>query len=258
MMSKRRIIKVFIVAYLISIPLTTNAKLWDRGDGLIYDDELDITWLQDANYALTSGYIGNLGRMTWQQAMAWAEQLEYEGFDDWRLPTALGPNGEYPGLVYNGLGEMAHLYYTTLGNTFGGGEKNYEPFINVTGYWYWTSTEHNESLAWYLQLGNGSQNTDPKTMPFNAWAVRDGDVTAFVDPIDDPVEKEPEPIEEPVQEEPIEEEPVEVPIEDTPIKDTIIEEPIYETIEEPIENPPIQPSGGGGDGGGGCFISSLQ
>jgi len=32
------------------------AILTDRGGGLIYDDDLNITWLQDANYADTSGY----------------------------------------------------------------------------------------------------------------------------------------------------------------------------------------------------------
>ena len=28
-----------------------NATLWDRGGGLLYDDVLNITWLQNANYA---------------------------------------------------------------------------------------------------------------------------------------------------------------------------------------------------------------
>jgi len=34
----------------------SNAGLIDRGEGMIYDDVLDITWLQDSNYAKTSGY----------------------------------------------------------------------------------------------------------------------------------------------------------------------------------------------------------
>ena len=38
------------------ITLSANAALYDRGNGLIYDDVLDITWLQDANHAKTSGY----------------------------------------------------------------------------------------------------------------------------------------------------------------------------------------------------------
>ena len=35
------------------LTLSANAALYDRGNGLIYDDILDITWLQDANYAAT-------------------------------------------------------------------------------------------------------------------------------------------------------------------------------------------------------------
>ena len=33
-----------------------RAALIDRGGGLIYDDALNVTWLQDANYAKTSGF----------------------------------------------------------------------------------------------------------------------------------------------------------------------------------------------------------
>ena len=39
---------------LISTSLHSQAALYDRGNGLIYDDVLDITWLQDANYAKTT------------------------------------------------------------------------------------------------------------------------------------------------------------------------------------------------------------
>lgn len=44
-----------------------QATLTDCGGGLIYDDVLNITWLQDANYAQTSGYDAN-GRMEWSAA----------------------------------------------------------------------------------------------------------------------------------------------------------------------------------------------
>ena len=68
-----------------------NALLYDRGGGLIYDSDQNITWLQDANYAKTSGYDSD-GRMTWDNAVAWANQLEYQGYKDWRLPTTVdGP-----------------------------------------------------------------------------------------------------------------------------------------------------------------------
>ena len=40
----------------ISLSGAAQAALFDRGGGLIYDDVLNVTWLQDANYAKTSGY----------------------------------------------------------------------------------------------------------------------------------------------------------------------------------------------------------
>jgi len=78
----------------VGIPLLStlsNAALIDRGGGLIYDDVLDITWLQDTNYALTNG--DDDGRMSWTEANAWAAGLSYYDavrdvtYDDWRLPT---------------------------------------------------------------------------------------------------------------------------------------------------------------------------
>ena len=32
-----------------SLPITVGAELFDQGGSLIYDDVLDVTWLQDAN-----------------------------------------------------------------------------------------------------------------------------------------------------------------------------------------------------------------
>ncbi len=117
---------------------TAQATLFDRGNGMIYDSDQDLTWLQDANYALTSGYVAanavynsnsaydNIladGRMGWDAAMAWADQLVYGDYDDWRLPTLTDNNhGNY----YNGssLGfnvdtsgsELAYMWYDILGN----------------------------------------------------------------------------------------------------------------------------------------------
>lgn len=132
----------------------SNASLWDRGGGLIYDDVLDITWLQDANYAYTSGYVQDLpspipsdGYMFWEPAKAWAEGLEYydpvreKTWTDWRLPHILPVNGDsYNILAYNADGyngyydlgynisapgsafpgctgsELAYMYHINLGN----------------------------------------------------------------------------------------------------------------------------------------------
>ena len=47
-------IMAIIIVLLVSVS-GVYAALHDRGSGLIYDDVLNITWLQDANYAKTSG-----------------------------------------------------------------------------------------------------------------------------------------------------------------------------------------------------------
>ena len=124
----------------------SEASLWVRGGGLIYDDVLNVTWLQDANYAATSGYSSN-GCMNWQQAKNWASQLEYYDsvrdttWSNWRLPSVSPINGtsfmwypngttvtEYngakdhgynlsaPGSAYEGStgSELAYMYYNNL------------------------------------------------------------------------------------------------------------------------------------------------
>ena len=76
---------VFVAALWVPVP-QAQAGLVDRGGGMLYDTVLNVTWLQDANYAKTSGYCdtpGNClqldGRMTWAKANTWANNLDYGG-----------------------------------------------------------------------------------------------------------------------------------------------------------------------------------
>ena len=48
------------VCMMICMATSANADLIDRGGGLIYDTDLNITWMQDTNPTY----------MTWQNAMA--------------------------------------------------------------------------------------------------------------------------------------------------------------------------------------------
>jgi hypothetical protein len=111
-----------------------QAALIDRGGGLIYDDVLNVTWLQDANYAKTSGYVAD-GLMNWIDATTWADNLVYHDsvrnvtYTDWRLPTASPVNGTtwdldtepYDGTADSGwnitspASELAYMYYVNLG-----------------------------------------------------------------------------------------------------------------------------------------------
>jgi len=124
-----------------------GATLIDRGGGLIYDDVLDITWLQDANLgagsAFDDGFSTTDGRMTWQSAVAWADALVFGGFDDWRLPTLSpidgttfnrafsnnattdrgtartttdGSDGGWRDGAGNPVSELGHMFYVNLGN----------------------------------------------------------------------------------------------------------------------------------------------
>jgi hypothetical protein len=135
---KRVFIFLFTLAMVFGFSVIAHATLWDRGDGLIYDDELNITWLQDANLAATSTFgVGGItdGKMTWETANAWVAAMNaanYLGYNDWRLAEILPVNGssynynfsfigltDYgwnvsaPGSAYAGStgSEMAYVYY---------------------------------------------------------------------------------------------------------------------------------------------------
>lgn len=141
-MTTRTLRALGILAAGVMLSGPARAALYDRGGGLIYDSALNVTWLQDANYAKTSGYDGD-GIMSWYQAVAWADQLSvYDSvrgvtWSDWRLPMVRPINGstfnyklrsdgwsDYgynvaaPGSAYPGAtgSELAYMYYINLGN----------------------------------------------------------------------------------------------------------------------------------------------
>lgn len=170
----KRIYILTIVLLLLMTPFA-QAALVDNGDGTITDTDTGIIWLQDANYAFTSGYDDD-GLMTWDEAMTWAKNLDFAGYTDWRLPNAHDQGSSYYVCVgYNCTeSEMGHLYYTELGNSPGGPLTNTGPFVNVQAWYYWSETERwaLPSQAWDFDLGIGRQYPYDKTYNDNAWAVR--------------------------------------------------------------------------------------
>jgi len=157
---------IFLIVFLLcfSVIGKVNATLWDRGGGLIYDDAFDITWLQDANYAATSGYDAN-GRMTWNDAVAWTDQLIYGYYNDWRLPDI----DDYFQL---------HQYFH-----YGSEVLHTDPFVNVQATYYWTPDAYHPGdetippiYAWAYSFNwSGGYTEMPKLSEYSAWAVRDGD-----------------------------------------------------------------------------------
>lgn len=192
-----------------------DASLIDRGNGLIYDDVLDITWLQDTHLAATDTF-GTLGieadgQMTWDTANQWISAMNtagYKGFHNWRMPTVTPVNGvsfnvdvSFDGSTDKGYNnystsmELSHLFYTTLGNLgdcntsggCGGGANGYIKwglmntglFTNLTDVdRYWTNIENpfNSARAFDFDFAHGQTGTGNKGGTFFVWAVLDGDM----------------------------------------------------------------------------------
>lgn len=185
---------------------------------MIYDDVLDVTWLQDANYADSSGFsaqsgFSSGGIMTWTVAKAWVTSLNYGGFDDWRLPKidetdAVSDSARHGfsckiyfagSTCQTGNSELAYMIHGNLGNGIGrwsnvsftddvtGKTVNFE---NLYEFDYWLDDEYrfNYPQHWYASSAysfntyftNTSQSVKNKESYAYAWAVRDGDVLANV------------------------------------------------------------------------------
>lgn len=193
------------------------AALHDRGNGLIYDDVLDVTWMQHADYSHT--------RVGWNAAKDWAASLEYGGYDDWRLPrvrpvalewnyvygfngtTDVGynitsPNSELSYMFYVNLGNVGR--YDTAGSETGCGSLPAPKcltntsftdgttgltvsFLELepTAYWSGTSYDENPSIdaAFAFSMEAGQQHQNGIGVARNLWAVRDGDVLADPAPV---------------------------------------------------------------------------
>jgi len=150
---------------------TAKATLIERGGGLIYDTDLDITWLQDANFAQTSGFDAD-GLMSWVEADSWANNLFFGNFGDWHLPR---------------ISNLQHLYFDELGNIFGQLIPNTGPFINVqlNRYWSIDLLSSDPNFAKHLDFRDGRIDQSGRFgIPFAAWAVGDGDVAAIPTPSD--------------------------------------------------------------------------
>jgi hypothetical protein len=131
--------KLACLIYAIFASLLTagvHAELINRGNGLIADTVLGITWMQDASLFETlceaSDPIATEfvpvdeanarilchqdGRMTWNDAGFWIDRLNevaYKGYSDWRLAIV-----DTNPLCHENCDsvEMAHLVYVSLGN----------------------------------------------------------------------------------------------------------------------------------------------
>jgi hypothetical protein len=167
------------------ISYNASATLFDRGGGLIYEDVLDVTFLQDIYYAGTLHSWG--GAMAWASNLAYYDSVRNVTYTDWRLPTA-DPSC---GFNFNCTGsELGYLFYTELGNQAGVSPANNGPFVSSWqwgfSYFIWNQEQFNDyydgayDFWWDYGGSSGRQSATGKSNPALAWAVRDGDVAASV------------------------------------------------------------------------------
>lgn len=165
-MKKFRLYGALCALLLLSFSATSHAALIDNGNGLIYDEDLDITWLANAN----SG-----GNQDWDSAAAWAAALTVGGATNWRLPTV--DTCTAPPCT----GEFNHLFYDELGGTTGTPlTGNVGLFSDIQGV-YWSGNERDAGSAWVFYFGNsglaGTRDWAFKTNGVATWAVHAGNIS---------------------------------------------------------------------------------
>lgn len=116
-----------LVAAIVVLPGSAVAELEIRAGGaLVYDGRQNLTWLADANYAATTGYDPHgvvPGYMDYHTAKSWVTNLQFAGFNDWRLPYTVQPDPscsvQTPGGVSTSYGcvnsELERMFYINLG-----------------------------------------------------------------------------------------------------------------------------------------------
>ena len=166
-----------------------------------YDTSLNVTWLRNANVS---------GQMNWNDASAWAANLVFGAYSDWRLPTMVDTGT--PGCdlqIFGGtdcgwnvqtqsgaavFSEMAHLFHVTLGNKSlyapgtnvqqpGSGLTNSGDFQDMQSDSYWSGLDYapDANFAWRFDTLHGFQAYFLKSgggLDLSALAVRAGDVAA--------------------------------------------------------------------------------
>lgn len=183
--------KHLFIVLLSSLSLPATAALYDRGNGLIYDDVLNITWLQNANLQGTQAGDSN-GNFIWTEGKEWVDDLVYAGFDDWRMPSiGASPVEGFHG--YQGTGELAHMFFNNLEHSVGGvdgggpwntsfidavsGEtRSFENMYDYIVYFYAEPYDADPNFVWGLIAANVTQVDAFYDDPGRIWAVRNGDI----------------------------------------------------------------------------------
>ena len=102
----------------------------------------------------------NTTEMTWSTAVAYCDNLDANGYDDWYLPSRSQLDAIWNTYTYQaGDSCLSNGYITTacINNTILATHPNFVSFIQ--GY-YWSSTEYGAGIACTLSMGGGNIYSD--------------------------------------------------------------------------------------------------
>jgi hypothetical protein len=131
-MTKSSLLGVFCGCVAVFCGITNaHAALVSRlGGQAVYDTDLDITWLADANLAASNqfgvadvntaefpGIMRPVVVPDWIAAMNAAGGTGYLGYNSWRVPSALNPDGSLCDGYDCTLSEVGHLFFIELSGT---------------------------------------------------------------------------------------------------------------------------------------------
>jgi hypothetical protein len=172
------------VIFSLSVASIAQAALIDRGNGLVYDDVLNVTWQKNANLAasnsfglayntelgnhpntLYSEYIRTDGSMTWGAASRWVNAMNasnYLGYTDWRLPTVVDTGTT--GCNYSNGGTDCGFNPQTYGNGTAYSEMAYMYFVNL-GLTSYLNPNGSQRSDWGV-FGNGTYNGATAGWPY--------------------------------------------------------------------------------------------
>lgn len=160
-----------------------QAALVDRGGGLVYDTERDLTWL--AEPALLPG------ALNWLEAAEFASDFVFAGGANWFLPHTPFVDAGCAGA--EGLGctgsQMGHLFHERLGGEPGesvfdtAGDSADEvaavalfPALQSAWFWSWQLADDGANTAFAFHFGSGEQAIRDTTLGGRVLLVHNGDL----------------------------------------------------------------------------------
>jgi hypothetical protein len=145
-------------------------------DGLVKDTKTGLMWMRCSlgQYWQGSDCLGNAANYTWDQAMNSPKQVDYAGYNDWRVPT----REELKTLVYCSSGKTQSV--SDEGLSACAGEYASPTIVKAvfpeTPAWFWSSSPYanSSSYAWYVFFGYGYDDWSYKYNDYQVRLVRNG------------------------------------------------------------------------------------